>query len=292
MDNKQQIKIITIGNCFNTSDNIIEKSCGDINFKFITKDPNDIVDKEYILCPPNDTAGIFICCHNPIELHTEGFINYLHNYYSHVPIFALLCEPYLDKESLCNLYRIGIHDHIYMPKDNTDYEIITHKVISALDMFKYRSSIESSITANMSQYTFLLDAINTAYIIFDSCYIVQEANSTFLNMINCQAEEIINIDFSNWIIEDDKPKFYNIIDKIKNKTMNEDFEIRIVKNKSESIWLSVNGSCIEHYGHKILWVARNITQKKIIEHKNFLNKQKKKDFIIQDIKNLRSLLKE
>lgn len=248
---------------------------------------------EELLCPPDNTMAILICCQNG-DTKTENFISYFHENFKLIPILGIITEDF-SREEIHNLYKLGIVDHVPLPKDELDFEIICSKlnIFYSVNNYKLKTEIAiKKLEINLDKYIELLDVTKTAYVLMNPDGIIEEVNTAFLNILDCyNMKDIVGRKPTEWIITNDHKKFNESIKDVESGNLVEGMEIRLLKKDMTSVWISITGNLIESQFRNIIWIVKDITIKKETEHKSFIEKQKKRDAVRQKIITLREEIK-
>ena len=288
--------ILVIGSCVTAINNIklINKS---IDFNIIQKQFSNNIQNEI---HRESTIAIFLCCGIDDKKELE-IVSHLYRTVPYIPLFAIFSEK-AEKHFLYELYKYGIMDHIYSVEDELGTEMLNRKIELLVDTYKYReqwlieriktNNYSISLNANMKAYIGLLDLMKIAYVIIDpDCYVV-ETNTYFnnilrdSNLVGCNFEELIDKPF----LDD----FNDSLEKMFNGDAAEDLELKLIKNNgSDTVcaWIRLNGNSIDYNGHKILIMIKDISTKKNNEYIKFIEREKKRDMLKQNIKLVRQQLK-
>ena len=287
--------ILIIGGCVLVSKEIEEKihSLFDIHFIKKSEIDNTINNTE------NSIISIFVCCGKDVNNEKIETIKKVRKLFPYIPIFSLM-EDGFTRNYLLDLYNAGIMDHIYIPRDPLDIEMVTKKIELILRVYTYQKRLEEEklITYhNMRTYTVLLDSMKIAYIMMSPDKTIFQFNSFFQKIINveCEGHTIIGSKLENWIVYQDHEKFNEACEKMLNKESVDEIEIKMLKQQGESltpIWVRLSGHLIDNEGKKMLCTFKDITTKKDIEYREWMEKQKKRDKLKQSIKLLREEMQE
>lgn len=289
--------IIIIGKCKNILDQIKETIKPSFDFNIIEKQfSSNMSDMNY----DESVIAIFICCGQSDRQTDINMISFIHSKLPYAPLFAIL-DNEIEREYLHELYKHGIMEHIYSPQDLLDIEIINRKIELLFGTYKWREQLARekiknnnysiTLSSNMKTYIELLDLMKISYLILNTNGIIIE-NNEYLNSI-FKTPNLIGEKLEKWIdkcsIDTFKYSFENMI----NGELYEDVEIKIFKENNQntvSAWLRISGNSINYNGHKILILAKDISNLKNAEYNKYLQQQKKRDLIKQNISTIRQQL--
>jgi len=166
-------------------------------------------------------------------------------------------------------------------------------VLGTFEDITKRITLETKLQKNFDKYQSLIESTKTAYIIMDMRLRIIEANSIFTDLMGCKdPSEIIGAKPRAWICTKDVSKFDNAFSKIEETGIINDLEIMVINDNSRPIYLAVTASLIENGGKRIVCLVRDISHKKNAEEKRFIEDQRHKDKIKQNIRGIRDKLRE
>lgn len=301
-NNINRPNIIVIGNCSCVIDKIQDNLDSSLDVDFIDSNLSGTLNELLNLKVDNNTVAMFLCC-GILNKETDiNRVSFLHEKFPYIPIFPVL-DDQIDRIFLHKLYKAGITNSIYSPKDNLDIEIINSKIKSILDSYNYKKQLSCekmkntqyfiSLNANMKTYIELLDLMKLSYVILDPHGEILENNCHFNNIM--KKSDLHGLYLEEFIAEESIETYHRAFENMHNGEAAEDIEIKLFKQEQKyslSAWIRINGNSIDYNGQKIIIVAKDITNKKITEHTQYIQNQKKRDLIKQNLIALRQELKK
>lgn len=201
------------------------------------------------------------------------------------PIYNLV-ESYKDKQGntiWININKVPLHD----AKGNIIGILGTFQDITkTIDMNKKLKESEK-------KYRNLIEFTNTSYLIMNFKMQILEANQHFLSLIGKKTfEEVLGKNPRYWVYVNDIQAFDNYFNNLKTKQGNPSFdlEINFVNNEKKQIYVSLACSIMKNGDHKIFCLIRDASYKKMSQQKKYIDRQKKKDKLVQNINQIRKNL--
>ena len=150
------------------------------------------------------------------------------------------------------------------------------------------------------KYKNIIDFTNTGYVIMDTKLNIMESNFAFATMLGFTSDkEIIGKNLRTWIAARDIKKFddaFTFITTENEKNGNgkkiSNLELFINNEAKKNVYISIDSNVIQNGITKIFCLIRDITYKKILEDIKYIEEQKKKDRMKQDIIGIRNKIKE
>lgn len=198
-----------------------------------------------------------------------------------------------------------------------EYRIFTHqkkiKFIKAISSIIYKQnipyylqSILTDVTVEDTLHHKLIDSINkwksliestkTAYIIMNEKGNIIETNSQMLNLLGFEnSNNLVGINPRTIICQSDIPKYDNAFKDLLEGRAVENMELCICGNDSAPCrisWINVNAGLIENGEKKIFCLIRDISTAKLEEMKKFIEDQKQRDRLRQNISRVRDQISE
>lgn len=170
-------------------------------------------------------------------------------------------------------------------KDNK----ITHYQSIISDITEDKKS-KDGILKNLTTFKNLIETIKIAYLVLDADGNILEVNKVFTEMIGNESTKIIGKNISELVSLENKSKIKKAIELLNKGIPIEDMEIDLdshIFNKS-GIWIRINANIMENGKKSIFCIIKDITDKKIEEFKKYINDQKHKDKLKQNITNIRN----
>lgn len=273
--------VYIIGDCNPIIGNIKKKFCNSFDVQYIKKENVNVLENDNVI---KSTIFIILCC-DKNSLDTDiNIIKKLLNY----QVICFLCED-IDRNEIFKLYNIGVIDIFNNPKDNLDTEIIIRKIESLLKIYTFKSKIDEDNTIflhNTETYINILNSIDFTYLIINKDGNIINTSNDFKTIII--DENLINKKFNILINEQYIAVFDQIMHKLNKNEKVEEQEILLINNK----WVQINCVYMGSISNKILIIIKDISNKKHKEYKQYIESQKRKDLIKQNIILIRKQLKE
>jgi PAS domain S-box-containing protein len=166
-------------------------------------------------------------------------------------------------------------------------------IIGTFEDVTAKVSLAEKLEKNAQKYKSLIDQTNTAYIIMDSKLQITETNEIFAKMLNLDIEEILGKSPRSWIshehIESFDIYFNSLL--LEGKSIN-NLELSLLNRNNSPINVIISANTIENGGKIIFCLLRDISDKKGVEKKKYIEQQKKKDKLKQNILEIRCKLRE
>ncbi len=170
------------------------------------------------------------------------------------------------------------------------------KVIGILGTFEDITTkvfMANKLEKNAQKYKMLIEKTNTAYFILDIKLRIIEANSIYIQLMEAENESgLLGRNPRSWVAAEDIQIFDDTFNELLNGNPINDLELSLVTDKQKFINVTISANIIENGGKKIFCLLRNISQKKIQEKKQYIEQQKKKDRLKQNIIEIRKTLKD
>jgi PAS domain S-box-containing protein len=170
------------------------------------------------------------------------------------------------------------------------------KVVGVLGTFEDITSkinLSDKLEKNAKKYKALIEQTNTAYIIMDTKFRIVEANKNFFDLIGSKSDkEIIGRNPRCWVFNGDVKIFDEAFNALLAGLPINDLELTFINDKNVSIDVTVNANVIENGGKRIFCLLRNISHRKIEEKKKYIEQQKRKDKLRQNIMEIRGKLRD
>ena len=153
-------------------------------------------------------------------------------------------------------------------------------------------SLLNNINDNFDNCMELLNFTNTAFLLLDKNKNILSTNNMLCNIIGCaDSSTIISKSIYNIVDLEDHKKIEDSWSKMLNGVCVDGLEIKLKKHDNNIAWVNVSGNSIMVTQNKILWILKDISDKKMDDHKKYIEKEKKKDMVKSSIKDLRKCLR-
>jgi len=175
-----------------------------------------------------------------------------------------------------------------------------NNVIGILGILEEIEEKELNYNEIKDKYKNIIDFTNTGYVIMDTKLNIMESNFAFATMLGFTSDkEIIGKNLRTWIAARDIKKFddaFTFITTENEKNGNgkkiNNLELFINNEAKKNVYISIDSNVIQNGITKIFCLIRDITHKKILEDIKYIEEQKKKDRMKQDIIGIRNKIKE
>lgn len=172
-----------------------------------------------------------------------------------------------------------------MKTENTNVEFVCQSSIIC-----ERSKAQTSTIKNLEIFKNLIETTKTAYLILDPNGRIKEFNKIFIDIIgNKDPNDLIEIKLSDLVPTSQKNKIEKDIARTSQNIPIEDLEICLDSPKisKNGTWIRINANMMENGERQILCLIQDVTNKKMEEFKYYINHQKHKDKIKQNISKIR-----
>jgi len=151
--------------------------------------------------------------------------------------------------------------------------------------------LTKKLAKNAKKYKNLIEQTNTAYMILNTKLHIIEANKNFSDLMEMKDYDIIDRSPREWVQNRDIISFDNAFDKILQGHQIDDLELDLVNSNKLCKRVSMSANLIENGGKLIFCLLRDMSKKKMEENRKYIEQQKKKDKLRQDINNIRDKLR-
>lgn len=153
--------------------------------------------------------------------------------------------------------------------------------------------LAQKLEKNAQKYKYLIEQTNTAYVIMDTKLRIIEANKIFANLMDYKStDNLIGNCPRSWVAHRDIEIFDDAFEALLRGEPINDLELNLSSNEGRSISVTISANIIENGGKKIFCLIRNISQRKMAEKKKYIEEQKKKDRLKQNILEIRGKLRD
>lgn len=156
-------------------------------------------------------------------------------------------------------------------------------------------SLHNKLLESSNKWRALIESTKTAYFILNAKGTIIDCNKTMTDMLGCENCDLIGINPRTIICPSDIKKYDDAISKLFIGESIENLELCVGGNSSfetKVAWISINAGLIENGEKKIFCLVRDITESKIDEVKKYIDGQKQKDKLKQNISRIREKIIE
>jgi len=184
---------------------------------------------------------------------------------------------------------INVILQITLPKKNEDYKKIHVSMVDISNIKEMEKEFKDRSIKNLKRFKDLIETTKTAYIVTSIDGIIKEVNHTFLEINSCKMDSVINKSIFEWVSDEDKEKLKRNLSLLEKGIAIEDLEICLTNktDKKRGTWVRIDANVMENGEKSILCLIKDITTKKIEEMEKYINSQKQKDRVIQNISRIR-----
>jgi len=188
------------------------------------------------------------------------------------------------KKIIIRLNKAPIHN-----KDSSVIGVVG--VVGTFEDITLQTEMENKLAKSEEKYRNLIESTNTGYIIMDMDLNILESNQNFFNMMRAKAnKDIIGKNPRAWVTK----QYIDGLDRGFKDLLNgrsiEDIEIGMFNCNGEIIFVNISANIIENGSRKIFCLIRDISDKKRINDKQYIEDQKQRDKIKQNIMDIRGQL--
>lgn len=145
--------------------------------------------------------------------------------------------------------------------------------------------------SNLRKFKNLIETVRAAYLILTVDGVIKEANDIFLEIIGCKdSQKIIGVNICDLASKNNTAIIQKSISLLNSGIAIEDLEICLDNQKycKNSVWIRINANIMENGEKNILCLIKDITSKKLEEFSDYINGQKRKDRVKQNISHIRN----
>lgn len=230
----------------------------------------------------------------PDETQNSEIILGIKNSCVELPVIILYTKE--TENAIRKNHQIKIVDYLPRPETENEAFMLINKLRVFIDLYTKTKRLESEITEREKaeqKYKELIDFTKTAYVIMDMKFRIVDANKTFIDLMRIGAvDEITGCNLRTWVASNDMKIFDDAFNSLRNGQIIQDLEITMVNSSSESVHLAINANVCKNGHEKILCLMRDISLRKYIEHKKFIEMSKKKDRIRQELNDIKTNIRD
>ena len=166
-------------------------------------------------------------------------------------------------------------------------------IIGTFEDITDKISLSNKLQKNAQKYKTLIDKTNTAYIIMDTKLRIIETNEIFNDIMSVGSNyDIVGRNPRSWITTQDIEKFDEVFKCLLNEGIAiNDLELNLLNDKGTLISVTISANIIENGGKRIFCLLRNISKRKVAEKAKYIEQQKTKDRLRQNIMEIRGKLR-
>jgi len=207
------------------------------------------------------------------------------------PLVIITKDTKIRKEYDC---KRKIIDFITMPNNEIETLALSHRLELYSDSYSTKRKLQKEIEKRQKmeqKYKGLIEFTNTGYMILDTNFRILEINDNIQNILGMQKEDILNCNPRSFITSEDIKKFdYSMSGLLKGGLIN-DLEL-CINSKTKSSHISLNATLLVNGEDRIFCLVRDIADRKKEEAKIYIRNQRKKDEIMQSIKEVKESFKK
>jgi PAS domain S-box-containing protein len=163
-------------------------------------------------------------------------------------------------------------------------------VVGTFEDITEKVAMETKLKENTYKYKNLIESTGTAYMILDMNLDIMEFNATLSELLG--KDNLAGKNPRSWVLNKDIETFDDAMKLLMNGNPVNDLEIRFIGNKDNVICVTINANIIENGERKIFCLMRNVSYRKNEEERKYIENQKQKDRIKQNIMQMRNQLKK
>jgi len=154
--------------------------------------------------------------------------------------------------------------------------------------------LKDKSSENLKKFKNLLETTKTAFVILNGYNEIYEANDVFYDLVKCEDRKLLlGKKFIELPIPEDRSKIKRAFERLENGMAIEDLEVCFkIEDQKESIWVRINANIMENGERKTFCLVRDITSKKVEEFKKYIENQKQKDKLKQNINKIRENIQD
>lgn len=146
------------------------------------------------------------------------------------------------------------------------------------------------IESNLKKYKQMIESTEISYLILNSEGEIVECNNNFCELLPCGDNNIFKKPLRALVSTESIPVFDKSWKDLKSGETINSVEISLSKNGVFK-WVSLNASMIQNGGEKVFMLMSDISRKKNEEIKGIIDKAKKRDKLIHNIRDIKQSLK-
>lgn len=165
-------------------------------------------------------------------------------------------------------------------------------VIGILRDITAQIKIEKKIVANGEKYRNLIESTQTAYAILNMSMQIIETNDIFNELLGIDYENLKGRAFRHLVASQDIIVFDEAVEKLLKGSLINNVEIMLRSPKKKLLAVCLSANVVENGENKIICLLRDASRKKKDDIKRYIEEQKKKDRLKQNITALRGVFKQ
>jgi len=155
-----------------------------------------------------------------------------------------------------------------------------------------RHRIEALMSNNNDKYRSLIEAAHEAYIILDENFNIIEYNTPFVKIFSIKnLYGVLGSNPSKWILPGSMALFNESKQKLVSNMPVKDFEIGCLSENNQLVWITIDAIMISNGSTKYIFIIKDITGKKKLQIESYIDAQKQKDKLRQNIVDVKRKLK-
>ena len=214
---------------------------------------------------------------------------------THAPPIVLVTNNEPDTFDINELMNSGIIDIIKKPNTLTEYDSLVKKIRILILMhnkwLKKQKEIELKHIKNIEKFTNLINYTKNTFIILNEDFTVRECSHNLSEIINADINKLIGKEITELVVNEDVKKLKNSLERLDSGVPIEDLELCLnTQNSTINRWISLNANSLINGQKTIFCLVKDITDKKMEYFQKYIQEQKQKDRLKQNINNLREKL--
>ena len=167
-------------------------------------------------------------------------------------------------------------------------------IIGTIENITERKKIETKLKQNEEKYRNLIEFTNIGFVILNLKLEILEANKTYKKIIGNESDkDILGRNPRSWVSSEDIENFDKAFRKLLAGHAINDLELTFISENKELVYVRLNANLIlENGDRKIICLIKDISDQRALKELQYIEQQKFKDKLKQNISQFRKSLRE
>jgi len=165
-------------------------------------------------------------------------------------------------------------------------------IIGVIEDITKQVNMKQKLIVNGEKYRNLIESTKTAYVILNMSGCITETNDSFDKIILSTSSDLIGKNFRCLVFSKDVKLFDEAYEQLLKGELVSNMEIMLRNAHRNPISVTLSANILENGNRQIVCLLRDISKKKTAESRKYIQEQKQKDRLKQNIVSIRSIFKK
>jgi len=165
-------------------------------------------------------------------------------------------------------------------------------IIGVIEDITKQVNMKQKLIVNGEKYRNLIESTKTAYVILNMSGCITETNDSFDKIILSASNDLIGKDFRCLVFSKDIKLFDETYERLLKGELISNMEIMLRNTHRNPITVTLSANILENGNRQIVCLLRDISKIKTAESRKYIQEQKQKDRLKQNIVSIRSIFKQ